>query len=424
MSQPLWPCSRILVALLLAGLSACQSSSESLPTGGANSLLCPECSPRAGGETSDFGNTSVSGCKLIEPGRALTDEEVRTYDVERARALLRDGVTARLGWLSNRRGVTSRTPESEVTLRFRATSEPLVAEETCSGSMNSWAKIEAEVDVATSDGSLRATLRGGLGRGEDGYWYGGFGADLASATGSVDLALDAAWSQFGAKIDAPREGDLFLYLEFGDGWMHGEIEAAVGYPKLTEGEIMTSTMLRAEAPVAGHFPLTHCSPLRGVPVEADQPLAEAEGRTPRMLLADANAVLERCGDRWGAEYRDGSATEVQLTLAEPADLAFCSGGFGPSHWLSWALTGSLTSSNGQLHSDITLGRAEAGAQGTVEVASSYPMSEPAALARCSVALNEPNRPRVWDGYIEQPGKRGGRACLAFPEEDGVCQFDD
>jgi hypothetical protein len=422
MSEETPPWIRLLAALALAGLSSCQSNSHGGPIEGDDGLLCAECSPRAGGETSDFGQASSVDCGVIAEQRAPTDEEQRSYELARIRSLLRDGLTAPLGWLSERSNVTSRTPESLVTLRFRASSEPLVREtRKCGNSM----RIDAEVDVTTSDGSLRTTLTGGLLRFNDGGdWEGRFAADLTNVTGSVDLALRKAWSEVEGL--GPREGELFLSLMFREASILGKIMASVGYP-VWPGGIATEppTYPRAVAPVAGHFPVTRCSLLQGVPVEGDQPLAEAGGRTPRMLLAEANSVLERCSKHWVAQYRDGRAAEVQLALAGPADLAFCTGNLGFGHWISWALTGSLTSSDGQLRSDITLARALTRAPlESVEVASAYLSAEPVAgWARCTLDPALPESGGSWEGYLQQPGKRSSHSCLSFPLTDTSCVLE-
>ena len=88
---------QLATTLLLA--AACSGAPEPEQPSDGTQPLCATCAPRAGGETSDFGTACFAECGEIEPARPLTEEELRRFEVDRALALLRDGVMTPIGWL-------------------------------------------------------------------------------------------------------------------------------------------------------------------------------------------------------------------------------------------------------------------------------------------------------------------------------------
>jgi hypothetical protein len=186
-----------LLAWLALGACSTQSTSTGAPEeteSTETSLpqpLCPSCRSQAGGQTSDFGGISqLCAWQSLE----LTAENLEHYEVDAVRAQLEAGVELPLFW-----------SEVEIDDDFAAPLDDEAASESlieATFTIESFERSEATgcgervvapvtMVLATQDGKLQAELHGQLQRTPNQpFWQMFLTADLAEATGMLDLPVD------------------------------------------------------------------------------------------------------------------------------------------------------------------------------------------------------------------------------------------
>jgi hypothetical protein len=404
-------------ALLFALQVACQSS----PAPGAlESSLCAACAPKAGGETSDFGNTVMVDCGRSDGPRALTEDEARTFALERPLAVIADGLSLPVGWVPDwEAGGPSRTAPSVLTMSFEVVSDPvIVVMEHCGSRV--FIRVRAELE--TSDGALRASLSGSLHRHlhaeppVDSGWQGEFSTDLREARGTIDLRMREAWSR--VRGQGQRHGSLgvSLHLDAARG-AHGTISASVGYAEFRDGRMLLVEYgpprgPSAMVPIMGKFPFGgECMGTTDA-AQADTLMATVMGQTPSTLAEEAHALLQRCGMRGAAAWRDGTATDLTVELSPAPALAPCVYTDQGAIHLSWAVTGSMGSEDGRLRAPLV--RASAVLRDGVYQQLGVESARPDGVSATGYAYcYDGEMPPSWRGKVRNPRNGGTRDCLSL-----------
>jgi hypothetical protein len=177
--------------------------------------VCPDCVPKVGGETSDFGGGSICSAEKS----ALTEELAGLFRVDEIAASHEGRFEQSLRWLEGEPG--AELERSTTTLRgvielgeavYVASHRPECADRV---------EVPAALTLTTTDGALEAATAGSLridvnAPGGDLFTS----ADLSTAFGTVELALDAERLHAGRiYVRARREPD----------GLGGEIELEIRY---------------------------------------------------------------------------------------------------------------------------------------------------------------------------------------------------
>ena len=210
--------------------------------------VCPDCPPRLGGESSDFGGTPHTCSAFEERGAIGAARSLELgFDLAELERRLEREVDAPLYWRLNDRvdgggRVTGFDAETRVELRARlvdythvsldgdrcegnACYDPAYGEWTCSDRL----EVGVEADVETADGAVSARVEGNVFQGRPGFPFsevpaGTLRANLRDVTGTLEVApplsLPIGWAallvdiRFGAD---QTEGDVRPFIYFEDG---------------------------------------------------------------------------------------------------------------------------------------------------------------------------------------------------------------
>jgi len=183
---------RLALALTLAVSSGCQDASHGSVDRSA-SPLCAECTPRAGGETSDFGAACFVDCGKRHPDRTPTPEEESVYMLERVREIERVGLSLPIAWVNwDDTEPPSRTPPSTLNARLEILQPPQIAgSDKCETTLY----FPIRVTLETSDGALKASLTGSMYSRGDLLWHGEARVDLPVAFGPIVDYEVRVWQQ-------------------------------------------------------------------------------------------------------------------------------------------------------------------------------------------------------------------------------------
>ena len=323
-------------------------------------LLCPHCVENPGGQTGDFGSTPmVEPCPM--PVRALDAALERRFGTTELRAAATREFSQQLTWgeiseelgLQNPSGETTITGSIEVDGEFRYSPCLDVV------------YAPATIRIATADGKLALSMRGGVGRTAhelgwpDGttpiFWVGG-GDDLSTARGTLDLGFDPSKVQMGelsfslVVLADGVYGSLRIRMnDFADEATRMAAQQAAQQPSDTSPPRVIREVAVAQ------FPRDACDG-HGRPVARDEALPELGGATAEQIFDEAAARLG-AEHAFDATWLDDSATRAAIELGELPEQGICVAISSYDPWTVTASTGARArSEDGKL--DVTFRRTQ------------------------------------------------------------------
>jgi hypothetical protein len=325
--------------------------------------VCPACAPRAGGETSDFGDGSDyfpgGAGDRAPPSPCELSRQASAIDLEAARALgfgaALDAVettfdlpfewSPRLGSVLGGGGpATGFTPET----RLRGTTH-VVAPQLLSSTLEGCedlivATLATELETADGAlaiaGELHATLS------VSGVPTAGGMLDLSRARGTLELDPPST-----TKAIAGYVGAVIYFFSSGP---RTELDIAEYDPHDLVGDVLSFIY----EPIGGKAPIDACPTLMQ-PIAFEEPTAALGGASLSDQFADLSAKLH-IGKALPARWRGGTETTVQVELGEPG--ALCAER-GARDGVTYQVPLQVTSSDGRV---VVKGQANASASYSAE----------------------------------------------------------
>lgn len=298
---------------------------------GGTDELCPSCTPVSGGETSDFGG-GQENCEEQElPLSAAVRNELGVDDIVVA---LSDPFSASLRFQLE----DEERPDTTLTATaILGTPEYWQIGVEPSDACRDIVRIPVTLNVAASDGAFTADAVGALRiRRGDLVWQLLASADLAQASGNLELDLDES---------RPHLGALSFDIQGFPTGPRGNVSARVYYPGddaptdriPDEDESPSSTWVYM---AVGSFPADRCSAI-SFPIGKDEPHDWLSGSTAREVYDAARAGLPTIAS---ARWLDGSTTDISVVMDElSASSEACLGA-------TFGNAGLIIDSSAQLHS--------------------------------------------------------------------------
>jgi hypothetical protein len=296
-------------------------------------LVCPTCAPRAGGETSDFGDGSdyfpgADGA-FGPPDPCAESREASRIDAEAARALgfgaaldaLETTFELSFRWspnndLESRGGgglATGYTPETRLSgaTHVDALQHLTSTLEGCEDRVV--ASVATSLDSADGALSIAGQLRAEVAT--RGVPYASGRLDLSGARGTLELDPPSSGT--------PTVGYVSISLYF----FPKGVRTGLSVAELDPRDPFSDEVGYSYRPIDGHAPIDACS-LDAEPTDFDEPIAalgdaSLSDRLPEFVTAF------RIGEVIPARWRDGTETTVQLDLGQPYQL--CATALGVSY---------------------------------------------------------------------------------------------
>jgi hypothetical protein len=350
---------RRLHALLLA-LPLLSASCQTSDTGGVSDgtpggtsagntpnvkeLVCPACTPKDGGDTSDIGGI-IRDCGKRTAMRPLTAEDELAFDLAQLHAFSEAGFEGTVVW----------TPDSESSPPSATGASTLVVSAVIdTPTLESWERCEDKVsaqltlELSTSDGALRGSFSGQISRQRGGTWRGGVGADLAGLAGSLDLgeaesmrALEFAAVQgtlgFGFDLREGRleQGQLGARYEDPTSWV--EVNGYHYYSR------------RLWSPISGHVPAQLCGGRHGM-VDASA-ATELDGVRLEQRYAEFRDAINALASQPGG-WAGGKSGSVSVRLGLGDFDTICSAAHDPDE-IRFPVSGEIATQDGALKVQLT-----------------------------------------------------------------------